>query len=84
MTRCCTYYLNGRIMNDSEDRAIVSAVIRMASSLGIETIAEGVETLGQMDYLREKGCHEVQGYYVSPPLQPKAFEEFVRNRVNRS
>lgn len=68
------------IMSDAEDRAIVGAVIKMASQLGIATIAEGVETSAQIDYLRKQGCDEMQGYYVSPPLLPKAFEEFVKNR----
>ena len=62
---------------DAEDRAIVSAIISMAESLGMSTIAEGVETAGQLDFLRERGCTEVQGYYFSRPLKPQAFMDFV-------
>ncbi|MCM2289163.1 MAG: bifunctional diguanylate cyclase/phosphodiesterase, partial [Sulfuritalea sp.] len=65
---------------DPEDRAIVSAVISLANSLGLRTIAEGVETEGQLNFLREQGCHEVQGYYYSMALPPAQFAAFVRGR----
>ncbi len=56
------------ISTDGEDRAIVAAVISMSRSLGLKTIAEGVETAEQLEFLREQGCDEVQGYYFSKPL----------------
>lgn len=65
------------ISTDPEDKAIVSAVINMARSLGLQTIAEGVETIEQLEYLREQGCEEIQGYYYSKPLLPKQFENFI-------
>jgi len=68
------------ISTDAEDKAIVSAVIHMAKSLGLQTIAEGVETEGQLAFLREQGCEEVQGYYYSKPLPVEQFEAFVRAR----
>ena len=61
------------IDTDQEDRAIVSAIISMARSLGLATIAEGVETPGQRDFLRGQGCDEAQGYLYSPPLTTDAF-----------
>lgn len=64
---------------DFDDRAIVKAVIMMADSLGMITIAEGVETLEQLNYLKEQGCEEVQGYYYSKPLSVDKFEAFVNN-----
>jgi diguanylate cyclase (GGDEF)-like protein/PAS domain S-box-containing protein len=70
------------ISTDPEDKAIVSAVISMARSLGLKTIAEGVETQSQLDYLREQGCDEVQGYFFSRPLTAEAFEAFVRTASN--
>jgi len=65
------------LTDDAEDRAIVDAVIRMAGALGLETLAEGVETEGQLAFLRRQGCQAVQGYLFSRPLPAEAFAEFV-------
>jgi len=61
------------ISTDEDDRAIVTAIISMARSLGIRTIAEGVETSEQLAYLQSQGCDEVQGYYFSKPVPPDDF-----------
>jgi diguanylate cyclase (GGDEF)-like protein len=53
---------------NSEDAAIVHAIISMAHSLGLKVIAEGVETKQQLLFLRRMQCDEVQGYYLSKPL----------------
>jgi diguanylate cyclase (GGDEF)-like protein/PAS domain S-box-containing protein len=66
------------ITDDPDDKAIVTAIINMASSLGMQTIAEGVETAGQLAFLRLQGCNEVQGYYFSKPLTVAQFEEFAK------
>ncbi|WP_345992050.1 EAL domain-containing protein [Sulfurimonas sp. HSL-1716] len=66
------------IWTDPDDKAIVSAIINMSNRLGIRTIAEGVETAEQLQYLREQGCDEVQGYYYSEPLSPEEFEKFMK------
>ena len=66
------------ITDDPDDKAIVAAIINMADSLGILTIAEGVETAGQLDFLRLQGCDEVQGYYFSKPLPAEQFEAFAK------
>ncbi|HEY5763434.1 MAG TPA: EAL domain-containing protein [Rhodocyclaceae bacterium] len=64
---------------DSDDAAIVQAVIQLGQSLNLQTIAEGTETREQVDALRAKGCMQVQGYYFSKPLPPEQFAAFLRN-----
>lgn len=56
------------ITSNSDDAAIASAVIAMAHSMGRRVIAEGVETLQQLQFLRAQGCDEIQGYYFSPAV----------------
>jgi EAL domain-containing protein (putative c-di-GMP-specific phosphodiesterase class I) len=53
------------LSSDSNDAAIVNAVVAMADRLKMEVIAEGVETEEQLRYLSAQGCHAVQGYYFS-------------------
>lgn len=65
------------ISTDPEDKAIVRAVIQLAHSLELITIAEGVETLDQLQYLQQQGCDEIQGYYYSKPLLVEQFESFI-------
>jgi diguanylate cyclase (GGDEF)-like protein/PAS domain S-box-containing protein len=67
------------ISEDPDDKAIVTAIINLASSLGMLTIAEGVETTGQLNFLRLQGCDEVQGYYFSKPLPAEQFEIYIQN-----
>ncbi len=67
--------------HDGNDRAIVSAIIRMAQALGMQTTAEGVETEAQLQFLRDMGCDEAQGYYFSRPLPPDELLEFLRQRL---
>jgi EAL domain-containing protein (putative c-di-GMP-specific phosphodiesterase class I) len=52
------------------DSAVVAAILAMARSLGLEVIAEGVETPAQAELLRAHGCTLAQGYLFSPPVEP--------------
>jgi EAL domain-containing protein (putative c-di-GMP-specific phosphodiesterase class I)/GGDEF domain-containing protein len=56
-------------------RIIVSDMIGLVGRLGMEMIAEGVETKGQADFLREHGCSEMQGYYFFKPMPVESFEK---------
>lgn len=56
------------IKHGKDEACIVNAIVSMAHGLKLNIIAEGVETAAQMEYLRQLGCHEVQGYYFSPPV----------------
>ncbi len=53
---------------DPNDAAIVTAIVRMARSLGLRTVAEGVETIEQLEQLRQLGCDSAQGYYFGRPM----------------
>jgi diguanylate cyclase (GGDEF)-like protein/PAS domain S-box-containing protein len=68
------------LAENSEDQAIVSAVINLSHNLGFQTIAEGVETAEQLAYLQSQDCDEIQGYYFSRPLPAEQFEAFVLNQ----
>jgi diguanylate cyclase (GGDEF)-like protein len=62
-----------------EENSLVSAIIAMASRLGLSCVAEGVETLLQSRVLLQRGCTTAQGYYFSPPLPPEGIEEMLAN-----
>ena len=68
------------ITTDSSDRTIVRTIITMASSLGINVIAEGVETTEQRQFLLDNGCFQYQGYLFSKPLPIERFEAILRKR----
>jgi diguanylate cyclase (GGDEF)-like protein len=70
--------------SSSEDTAIVRSIIVMAHNLGLEVIAEGVETPAQAEFLRAHGCEELQGYLYGKPMAAAEFEAFVRGAVARN
>ena len=71
------------ITTDPTDAAITAAVIAMAQSLKLAVIGEGVETEAQIAYLRERGCHLVQGYFFGKPMPADQFEKMLRDQAAR-
>jgi diguanylate cyclase (GGDEF)-like protein len=70
---------------DGGDSAIVRSTIALGRNLGLRVLAEGVETEGALDELRELGCDLVQGYHISRPLPAEEFESWVREHgLNRA
>lgn len=69
------------ILSDPNDAAIAKTVVALAHSLGLEVIAEGVETEGQRDFLERNGCRAFQGYLFSHPVPAAELEDFVRARA---
>lgn len=67
------------ITNNPGDLAIVTTIISMAHNLGLEIIAEGVETEAQLRILHELDCYEVQGYFYSKPLSVEGLEEYMHS-----
>lgn len=70
------------IPEDNDDATITKTIIAMAHNLRLKVIAEGVETEAQMNFLREYGCDEMQGYYFSRPLPGNEFTALLRSREN--
>ena len=67
------------IETDEGDAAIIRSIISLGHRLNLKVVAEGVETQEQLDFLRIRGCDEMQGYFYSRPLAADAFMEFVKN-----
>jgi diguanylate cyclase (GGDEF)-like protein/PAS domain S-box-containing protein len=68
------------LADDANDAAIIRAILIMAKSLKLKVIAEGVETIDQLDFLRMQGCDEFQGHYFTQPVQAAEMPHFVRSR----
>lgn len=64
---------------NQKDESIISVMIYLANQLGLRVVAEGVETEEQLDFLREKGCDAVQGYYFGWPMAAEVFEKKLRH-----
>ncbi|MBJ7330328.1 MAG: EAL domain-containing protein [Solirubrobacteraceae bacterium] len=71
-------FIDGIADDESGDLAIVTAIVRMASALGVDVIPEGVETQAQLDRLRELGCQYAQGFLLDRPLPPDELESRLR------
>ncbi|WP_018152535.1 EAL domain-containing protein [Leeia oryzae] len=70
------------LTKDSDDEAIVRAILGLAQNLKMAVTAEGVETAQQLAFLKEAGCDSFQGYYYAPPLPADTLQEMLYDRVN--
>ncbi|MGA9705833.1 putative bifunctional diguanylate cyclase/phosphodiesterase [Pseudomonas sp.] len=66
------------LLDDDDDATIVRAIIQLGKSLGMQVIAEGVETAEQEAYIISEGCHEGQGYHYSKPLPARELAVFLK------
>lgn len=66
------------LMDDDDDATIVRAIIQLGKSLGMQVIAEGVETVEQENYIISEGCHEGQGYLYSKPLPARELLAYLK------
>ncbi|MDD5177269.1 MAG: EAL domain-containing protein [Sterolibacterium sp.] len=69
------------VLSDPNDAAIAKTVVALGQSLGLNVIAEGVETETQRDFLAGAGCHAYQGYFFSRPLPIDSFEQFAQSLI---
>ncbi len=63
------------VSDQADSRAIVSTIIYLARNLGLQTVAEGIETTDQLNYLKQEGCDQYQGYLFSKPVSSSDFSE---------
>ncbi|MBV8125110.1 MAG: EAL domain-containing protein, partial [Paucibacter sp.] len=68
------------VLTDPNDAVISKTIIALGQTLGLNVIAEGVESLEQRDFLAQAGCHCYQGYFFSKPLPIAEFESYVRRQ----
>jgi diguanylate cyclase len=78
------FFVDGLDAQNDEGLAIVSAIIALAHSLGMDVVAEGVETASQHDKLKALRCDEMQGYLLGRPLTPDAFAALLGEPAERS
>ena len=70
------------IVSDSDDAAIAMAVISMAGSMNLNVVAEGVETLDQLNFLKSRSCDEIQGFLLSRALPPAEFQAMLNDHIS--
>ena len=69
------------IPGDNADEAIIEAIIAMSKSLKMAVVAEGVETAKQVQFLRERGCNQMQGYFFSRPIPANDFAKLMHKNL---
>jgi diguanylate cyclase len=75
-------YFTRNIQEDVKDAALVDTIIKMAHNFELNVIAEGVETLYQLEFLKNRNCDQAQGYYFSKPLPVEEFERVYNSIKN--
>jgi EAL domain-containing protein (putative c-di-GMP-specific phosphodiesterase class I) len=68
-------------LNDSNNRKIVNAIINLAESLEMGYIAEGIETVEEWNYFKEKKCNRMQGYYFSKPVESSKVVDLLKKGI---
>jgi EAL domain-containing protein (putative c-di-GMP-specific phosphodiesterase class I) len=69
------------VLTDPNDATIARTIVALGQSLGLEVIAEGVETEAQREFLAHHNCHAYQGYLFSRPLPAEKFHQFMRRNT---
>lgn len=69
------------IATNSADQAIVSSIIELARNLKLTVVAEGVETVEQLEQVFSRGCYIVQGYYFAKPMSVTEFERYLLQKT---
>ncbi len=77
------FFTNGLDTHFKEGSAIVSAIIALAHALEMEVVAEGVETMSQLDTLHTLHCDQVQGYLLGKPLAPEALAALMKEQLSK-
>ncbi len=72
------------IGKDQNDEEIIKVIINLANSLGLQSIAEGVETEEQINFLKEHNCDHMQGYYFSRPLPSEDAKQYLMDRLQKA
>jgi len=72
------------ILIGKKDETLIEMIISLSNKLGFKVVAEGVETQGQLDKLKEYNCDLIQGYFFSKPLKSDEFSEYIKKDLTRS
>jgi EAL domain-containing protein (putative c-di-GMP-specific phosphodiesterase class I) len=68
------------VLADADSASIVKSMIGLSRDLGINVVAEGIETVEQLSFLRRQNCDEVQGYFICAPKSAKEIQAFLSSR----
>jgi len=76
-------FVHGLSSGSQKDRSIIKSIIQLAKNLGIETLAEGVETKDQFLHLKENGCNFIQGHYFYKPMPVNEIESLLQGKSDK-